>query len=173
MVILLLRRKNKNKQRKIDEYIGIIAELQFEMQKSNSVTTELINSFHKDKYKFLNVISDSIFTHTDDVKGQRLVYNEMNHLISQFSKDKNTIQELENTVNRCCNNVMAKLREELPMLDEIDYLQLCYHYAGFSGKLISLLLNKSQANVYMRKSRLKEKIQQSNIKNKEEILAYL
>lgn len=173
MVILLLRRKNKNKQRKIDEYIGIIAELQFEMRKSNSVTTELINSFHKDKYKFLNVISDSIFTHTDDVKGQRLVYNEMNHLISQFSKDKNTIQELENTVNRCCNNVMAKLREELPMLDEIDYLQLCYHYAGFSGKLISLLLNKSQANVYMRKSRLKEKIQQSNIKNKEEILAFL
>ncbi len=173
MVILLLRRKNRNKQRKIDEYIGVIAELQSEMRKSNSVTTELINSLHKDKYKFLNVISDSIFTHTDDAKGQRLVYNEMNHLINQFSKDKNTIQELENTVNRCCNNVMAKLREELPTLDEIDYLQLCYHYAGFSGKLISLLLNKSQANVYMRKSRLKEKISQSNIKNKEEILAFL
>lgn len=173
MVILLLRRKNKNKQRKIDEYIGIIAELQFEMQKSNSVTTELINSLHKDKYKFLNVISDSILTHTNDAKGQRLVYNEMNRLIYQFSKDKNAIQELENTVNRCCNNVMAKLREELPTLDEIDYLQLCYHYAGFSGKLISLLLNKSQANIYMRKSRLKEKISQSNIKNKEEILAFL
>lgn len=173
MVILLLRRKNKNKQRKIDEYIGVVAELQSEMRKSNSVTTELINSLHKDKYKFLNVISDSIFTHTDDAKGQRLVYNEMNHLIYQFSKDKNAIQELENTVNRCCNNVMAKLREELPMLYEIDYLQLCYHYAGFSGKLISLLLNKSQANVYMRKSRLKEKISQSNIKNKEEILTFL
>lgn len=173
MVILLLRRKNKNKQRKIDEYIGIVAELQSEMRKSNSVTTQLINSLHKDKYKFLNVISDSIFTHTDDAKGQRLVYNEMNHLIYQFSKDKNAIQELENTVNRCCNNVMAKLREELPTLDEIDYLQLCYHYAGFSGKLISLLLNKSQANVYMRKSRLKEKISQSNIKNTEEILAFL
>lgn len=173
MVILLLRRKNKNKQRKIDEYIGIVAELQSEKRKSNSVTTELINSLHKDKYKFLNVISDSIFTHTDDAKGQRLVYNEMNHLIYQFSKDKDTIHELENTVNRCCNNVMAKLREELPTLDEIDYLQLCYHYAGFSGKLISLLLNKSQANVYMRKSRLKEKISQSNIKDKEEILAFL
>ena len=157
----------------MDEYIGIIAELQSEMLKSNSVTTELINTLYKDKYKFLNVISDSIFTHTDDAKGQRLVYNEMNQLIYQFSKDKNTIQELEKTVNRCCNNVMAKLREELPTLDEVDYLQLCYHYAGFSGKLISLLLNKSQANVYMRKSRLKEKISQSDIKNKEEILAFL
>ena len=173
IVILILRRKNKNKQRKMDEYIGIIAELQSEMQKSNSVTTELINTLYKYKYKFLNVISDSIFTHTDDAKGQRLVYNEMNQLVYQFSKDKNTIQELENTVNRCCNNVMAKLREGLPTLDEIDYLQLCYHYAGFSGKLISLLLNKSQANIYMRKSRLKEKISQSDIKNKEDILAFL
>lgn len=38
---------------------------------------------------------------------------------------------------------MEKLRTEVPTLEEEDYHQLCYHYAGFSGKLISLLLEKN------------------------------
>lgn len=97
----------------------------------------------------------------------------MRYLIEQFSKDKKTLQELEDIVNKCCNNVMRKLREEIPTFDEIDYRQLCYHYAGFSGKLISILLDKSQANIYMRKSRLKEKIQQTISPSQKEILEYL
>ena len=68
---------------------------------------------------------------------------------------------------------METLRAEVPQFHDDDYRQLCYHYAGFSGKLISLLLEKSQSNVYLRKSRLKEKIIQINPQNIDVILRYL
>lgn len=171
--ILYLRRLNKNKQRRLDEYAGVIYELQTTLQDNKSATSELIQTLYKDQFKILNGISDSFFNRSNDAKGQKYVYNEVKYFIEQFSKDKKSLQDLENTVNKCCDNVMKKLREEMPDLDEIDYKQLCYHYAGFSGKLISILLDKSQANIYMRKSRLKEKIQQSNIQSKDAILKFL
>lgn len=172
-VISYLRHLNKKKQHKIDEYANCIIELQTALKNENSVASELIQSLYKNHFKILNGISDSFFNQSNDAKGQKYVYNEVKYLIEQFSKDKKTMQELENIVNRCCNNIMIKLREELPEWDETDYRQLCYHYAGFSGKLISILLGKSQANVYMRKSRLKDKILQSDIDHKSEFLEYL
>ena len=173
VVILYLRKLNKDKQHKLDEYADIVIDLQSTLQKSESAATELVQTLYKEQFKILNGISDTFFSQNNDAKGQKYVYNEVKYLIEQFSKDKKALQELENTVNKCCNNVMAKLRTELPSLDELDYRQLCYHYAGFSGKLISILLDKSQANIYMRKSRLKEKISQSNAPSKEEILSVL
>ena len=172
-VIFYLRKLNKDKQRKLDEYADIVIDLRSTLQKSESAATELVQTLYKDQFKILNGITDSFFNQNNDAKGQKYVYNEVKYLIEQFSKDKKALQELENTVNKCCNNVMKKLRTELPGLDEQDYRQMCYHYAGFSGKLISILLDKSQANIYMRKSRLKEKIQQSDAPSKDEILAQL
>lgn len=173
VVILYLRRLNKKKQRKLDEYADVVVELKSTLQENKTAASELIVTLYKEQFKILNGISDSFFSQNNDAKGQKYVYNEVKYLIEQFSKDKKVLLELENTVNKCCDNVMIKLREEISGLDEIDYRQLCYHYAGFSGKLISILLDKSQANIYMRKSRLKEKIQQSNAQRKDEILVYL
>ena len=68
---------------------------------------------------------------------------------------------------------MLIVRDEVPNLSEEDYCQLCYHFAGFSGKVISMLLDKSSASIYTRKSRLKEKIQQSEAEHKDMILEYL
>lgn len=171
--ILYLRHLNKNKQNKLNEYADAIIELQLTLQENKSAASELIETLYKDQFKILNGISDSFFNQNNDAKGQKYVYNQVRYLIEQFSKDKKSLQELEDIVNKCCNNVMRKLREEIPTFDEIDYRQLCYHYAGFSGKLISILLDKSQANVYMRKSRLKEKIQQTISPSQKEILEYL
>lgn len=171
--ILYLRKLNKDKQRKIDEYADVVVELQSTLQENKTAVSELVETLYKDQFKILNSIGDSFFSQNNDAKGQRYVYNEVKYLIEQFSKDRKAIQELENMVNKCCDNVMNKLREEMSGLDEIDYRQLCYHYAGFSGKLISILLDKSQANIYMRKSRLKEKILQSNAPSKDDILIYL
>lgn len=172
-IIVYLRNLNKRKRHQLDEYVDAVLDLETTMKKNNSEASELIQMLYKDQFAVLNGISDAFATHDNDVKGQKYVYNEVKRFIEQFSSDKNTLQNLENTVNKCCDNVMRKLREELPTLDELDYQQLCYHYARFSGKLIGVLMRKSQANIYMRKSRLKNKIEQSDIKSKEDILHYL
>ena len=41
---------------------------------------------------------------------------------------------------------MADLRAEV-VLNEKEYRQMCYHFAGFSVNLISLLLNENASNI--------------------------
>lgn len=43
-------------------------------------------------------------------------------------------------------------------LNEMDYRLLCYLFAGFSAKAISVFTGDSTANIYMKKGRIKGKI---------------
>ena len=171
-IFIYLRNLIKKREYKISEYADFIEELQQKHQENKNIVSELLQNSFKEQYKVLNSIGDTIFNQTNDSKGQKIVYNEVKYIVERF-KEKKTFQELEVLVNKYCDNVMEKLRTEVPTLEEEDYHQLCYHYAGFSGKLISLLLEKKQSNIYLRKSRLKEKIIQINPQNIDIILGNL
>lgn len=68
---------------------------------------------------------------------------------------------------------MQKLRLEFPNLSNDEYKQICYHYAGFSPKFISLLMHQKYPTIYKRRSRIKDKISASNSSLKDELLAYI
>jgi len=171
-IVVYLRYLIKTREHMISEYADVISELRQTQQENKTIVSELLQNSFKDQFKFLNSIGDTIFNQANDSKGQKIVYNEIKNIIERF-KEKKTHVELEQLVNKYYGNVMEILRKEVPNLNEEDYRQLCYHYAGFSGKLISLLLEKSQSNVYMRKSRLKERIEQSKSPQKAVILKRL
>ena len=76
-------------------------------------------------------------------------------------------------MNKHKGDVMRVLRESMPEFSEMDYRLLCFLYAGFSAKAISVFTGDSIGNIYMRKSRLKSKISQSNTENRGIILRYL
>ncbi len=171
-IFLYLRYIIKCKEHKLSKYSDIIIELQQKQLENKSIVSELLHTSFKDQFKFLNCIGDAVFNQTKDLKGQKTVFNEINNIVKQF-KRKKTFNELENLVNKYCDNVMQLLRTEFPNFKDEDYRQLCYHYAGFSGKLISILLDINQSNVYLRKSRLKERIEQSNTQNIDILLRHL
>lgn len=171
-VVIYLRHIIKRREYKISEYSDAIIELHRKQKEDKSIVSEILQNSFKDQFKILNSVGDTIFNQTNDPKGQKIVYNEIKYIIERF-KDKKTYIELEQLVNKYCNNVMELLRTEVPNLREEDYRQLCYHYAGFSGKLISMLIEKSQSNIYLRKSRLKDKITQLRPQNIDTILNQL
>jgi hypothetical protein len=49
----------------------------------------------------------------------------------------------------------------------MDFRLVCYCIAGFSAKAISVFTGNSTGNIYMKKSRLKAKINASDIAQKE------
>ena len=162
----------KNKQRKLDEYVELLWEQKQSIERNDRLSHELIQYLYKGHFKILNSLSDTYYSHTNDPKVQKYLYSEVTCIIEMF-KQKKIFLELETMVNRYCDNSMQIIRANIPDLDESDYRQLCYHYAGFSGKLIGLLMNKSQANIYMRKSRLKEKISKLTNNEKHILLKHL
>ena len=78
-------------------------------------------------------------------------------------------QELEASVNKYRNNIMADLRAEV-VLNEKEYRQMCYHFAGFSVKIISFILTENASNIYKRRARVKEKIAQISTIKREKYL---
>ena len=58
------------------------------------------------------------------------------------------------------NDVIRKVREKYPNLKEDNLKLLNLIYAGFSAQEISVILNDTPQNIYVRKSRLKKTIQE-------------
>ena len=88
-------------------------------------------------------------------------------MIGDFSTNLETIADIENSVNICKDNAMAKLREEFPELKDEEYKLLCYVFAGFSNQAIAVFTNSESGTVATRKSRLKSKILNSNTPNRD------
>lgn len=170
IVVLYLWIIIKKKNREIENFQDLLFDLKSTFESNNNAKDNLLRELFKKKFKYLNEIGNSVFDLTDDPKCHKLLYREMKKLIERFRKDKNLQKELEILVDEYCNGVISKLRLELPELENDEIMQLCFHCAGFSGKLIGLIFKKSQANIYMRKTRLKKKILEFGGQSKDLIL---
>lgn len=76
----------------------------------------------------------------------------------QLSGDN--FEVMEQVVNAKNNDVIRKVREKYPNLKEDNLKLLNLIYAGFSAQEISVILNDTPQNIYVRKSRLKKALQE-------------
>ena len=67
---------------------------------------------------------------------------------------------MEQVVNAKNNDVIRKVRGRYPNMREDNVKLLCLIYAGFSAQEISVILNDTHQNIYVRKSRLKKSLQE-------------
>ena len=74
----------------------------------------------------------------------------------QLSGDN--FETIEQVVNAKNNNIIKRIRENNPTLKEENIKLLNLIYAGFSAQEISVILNDTPQNIYVRKSRLKKVI---------------
>ena len=172
LLFLNLYEQLQRKKEDLDSYADVISELRISINDKDSKMGELHRELLKEHNKTLNLIGASFFDKENNPQGQKLLYREVKSIIEKF-RQKKTQQEVELFVNKYCDDVMLKLREEITDLNEDDYMQVCYHIVGFSSKLISLILGVSDVNINTRKFRLKKRIETSNACHKREILQYL
>ena len=80
---------------------------------------------------------------------------------------------MESAVNRYRNNIMSKLREQMPKLSERDVRIALYSFAGFSNRAIALFIDSDPINVSKMKYNLKQKIKKSELNDAETFIAAL
>ena len=71
----------------------------------------------------------------------------------------------EARLNDDLNGIMKKLRQDFPKFSEDQFRFLAYTIAGFDASSLAFLLNTTKNNVWVKKSRLKEKILSSSSPN--------
>ena len=172
LVILYTRKSILKKQQIINEYTETILDLRDRLKSKDDSFSAVINELFNDHFSILNNIGNTFADISDNAIDQKRLYQEVKEIISRFENPKTRL-ELELIINRYRNNLMQKLRLEFPNLSNDEYQQVCYHYAGFSPKFISLLMHQKCPTIYKRRSRIKEKILDSNSLLKDEFIAHL
>lgn len=183
IVALLARQRMADKNREIARYMDIAHHLEQELfdkaKDADDMEVEIaqmngqINKLFVKQFEFIDRLSTTYYETHGTRRDRDAIYNQVRQQIEALSTDRQSIAELETLVNRYRKNIMKATRESLPQFSEMEFRLLCFFYAGFSAKAISLFTNDSIGNIYVKKSRLKAKIAQSEAARKDEMLSCL
>lgn len=97
----------------------------------------------------------------------------MENILNAVRKETRNQKEFEAIVNKELDNIMQKLREDFPKFSEEDYTLLSYWIVGFDATTCSILLDCTENNLRVRKTRLTKKIQASGSGNLDLYMAFL
>lgn len=127
---------------------------------------------YKEKFESLRLLCDNYLLYQDRTDAEKKMYNRVVAMINEIRGDKNCIGELESILDKDLDGLMTALRSEIKAKD-VDYAIYAYCIIGFDATTISNLLDLSVNQVYIRKSRIKRQIENSDSENKARFLEML
>ena len=171
-VVILLVRQYRMKLGKQDmllaEYSENIDALGSKVASAENQRENLLSQLdvHKAKEKELKDLLENRFAEVKELVrtyyefgDSKKLHKKVDDLLKmQLSGDNFAV--MEQVVNAKNNDVIRKVRERYPNMREDNVKLLCLIYAGFSAQEISVILNDTPQNIYVRKSRLKKSLQE-------------
>ncbi len=180
VVIILRRREIK----KVSQYESILEEVKNELlnetRNGNASKQEVANlqeQFRRVYKHHFDLLAR--FYEDYDIQRRNGVPEEQRNqqilkIIEGLRGDDESGNRFEAVVNEDMNGIMDQFRQDYPSFSEQDYRLFCYYVASFSTKTISIIVRNLSADaIYMRKSRMKKHIQESDCPRRETYLEYL
>ena len=162
------RRKLRLKNEQLAQYADEVDSLGTRVSSAESVRENLLTQLdvHKAKEKELKELLENRFSEVRELLrtyyefgNSKKLQKKVDDLLKlQLSGDN--FEVIEQVVNAKNNDVIKKVREKYPAMKEESIKLLNLIYAGFSAQEISVILNDTPQNIYVRKSRLKKAIQE-------------
>lgn len=170
LIIAVISRQKKLKGLEASKYMDKVCELEEHMIHSSVKMDEmslLINKLFHDKFTLINQLSSKYYERKNTQSEQISIYEEVKKSIDRISTNKYTASELERIINECCDNIMFKMRTQLPHFREVDFQLISYIVSGFSYQAISIFMDTKIENLYKRMYRLKDRIATSDAPDKD------
>jgi hypothetical protein len=168
VLFVLMRRKFRMKNVQLAQYAEAIDNLGTRVSTAESTRENLLTQLdvHKAKEKELKELLENRFSEVRELirtyyefGNSKKLQKKVDDLLKlQLSGDN--FEVIEQVVNAKNNDVMKMVRERYPNMKEDNLKLLNLIYAGFSAQEISVILNDTPQNIYVRKSRLKKSLQE-------------
>lgn len=153
------------KNRDIQRYIETIHELQLTTNNSSDSLSEAVDHLYNDRLNDLNRLCETYYEHSDTSRHATKVFEQVRETIESIKCDEARIKELEQLVNSCRGNLMAKLKEQCPKLNTKEQRVVLYSYAGFSSRAICTFMDTNPVALSKVKYRIKLKIKECGAKD--------
>ncbi len=176
IVFLALRRirlQNEEKER----YLQYAAEIRLQLQKAKSEDYPALKKRYLDLYKTrfetIGAIYEQCSLSSGMENAEHLIYEKVLSMVSDFRNEISDTAEFEAMLNADLDDVVSRLRNEIPRIRQVDVSMFCFMAIGFDVTTISHLMNVSMNTIYIRKSRLRQKIEELSPMHKEQFLQIL
>lgn len=156
----------------LEKYMAIAEDLQIRL----SLATTQEDSSSKSqapRYYVLERLCEQYYIYEGTENLQDKIMKEVKTIINDLREDPESVKVMENALNDACNNVVKKLRNQVPSLKEDDIRLFVFVASGFSSTTISTILEREKNIIYNRIYRLKGKISSSEAENKADFLNFL
>ncbi len=127
---------------------------------------EQVNELWGSRFAVLNSLCDEYFAVRDTPKQRTMLYNKLKSEIQLLCSEE-SVAEIERLVDRCMDGIVSKLREQLPKFKPVDITILSLIFANCSPRTICLIIDKDLGYYYNKRKRLKDRIAQSDVPDKE------
>jgi hypothetical protein len=118
----------------------------------------------------LNTLCNEYELLEDSDLNRKIMLNKFEKEIAKLRTPKKQ-KEIEEAVNKCMGGIMTLIREECSFIKkEQDIVFLSLLLAGFSARAISIILDIKYKMVYLKKSRLVNRISSSEAPHKHLII---
>lgn len=162
IAFVTVRRNILKKRREIEELSLLITE----RTDRNLELEAKVDKLYGSRLDTLNMLCNEYFEKNESEKVKLSLYNEVERHILAL-RDSKSIAELEMLVNTYLDNILIRVKEQLPELNKNDLTFLTYLYAGFSPRAVCIFTDIKIKNFYNRRSRLKERILASEAPDRE------
>ena len=169
-----LRGELRKQEEDYRQYIKEAEELQHRMEAELSRKTvfvaELFKNWFASMSKMLLVLVQN--AGKEDEKNKKL-RKEVMLWQEKYYEGNKAYREVEKLVNRYNDDAMTYFRQEIVWSEEVDYHRVCYFFAGFSIRLIAVLMKESEDAVYQKRHRLRKNLEASDLPHKDLFLVLL
>ena len=173
LTVTLLWIRIIKKKEELEMYLELADDLDYGLRVRNDNLAALCSALFSRQYALLDKLSKAYYENPEMSNAKNAVFQQVKREFEMLASDKNTAVELESMVNLHKGNVMKLIRNEFPQLAEHDYKLICFFFIGFSAKAISVFTGESVNNIYVRKTRLKMKLNAIGTSEASTILQYL
>ena len=165
-----LRKQEEDYRQCIKEAEELQHRMEAELSRKTVFVAELFKNWFASMSKMLLVLVQN--AGKEDAKNKKLLKEVMLWQEKYYEGNK-AYREVEKLVNRYNDDAMTYFRQEIVWSEEVDYRRVCYFFAGFSIRLIAVLMKESEDAVYQKRHRLRKNLEASDLPHKDLFLVLL
>ena len=168
---------NRRQRNEKEYYLNYANEIRRQLEASKSDNyPELKRKYletYKSKFEMIGYLYEEYVLYHGKKNAEQAVYAKVSEIINEFIGNNSNRKQLESVLDESLDGIVSMFRKEMPKLKELDYSIFSFMIIDFDATTISHLLNVSTNVVYIRKSRMKQHIEEANPEHKERFLAIL
>ena len=177
LILWILLKRIRHQQEEKEKYLQYANEIRLQLEASKKDDYPALKKkyveLYKSKFEMIGSLYEQYSLSFGKKNAEHSIYEKVAGIVKSFSNDYINSKLMEEMLDEGLDGIMTNIRNEVSDLQEKDYMVFRLMAVGFDVTTISHLMNVTMNSVYIRKSRIKSRIEASSPEHKNQFLSIL